>query len=70
MPENKSLWWHNPKFIIPTIFIPIIVAFIGLSPSLFPDNTSDKLSVSLSMSDPRRSGTWAIQHTINEDFFH
>ncbi len=68
MPKNKNLWWRDPKFIIPSIFIPIFVAIIGLLPSFRSDKISDKLSVILSMSDPRRSDSGLFDIRIMKTF--
>ena len=68
MPVNKSPWWHDPKFIIPGILVPVAVAMIGLSPSLIPEKTSEELSVSLSISDPRRTDSGLYDMRLTKTF--
>lgn len=68
MSKKNNKWWRDPKFVIPSIFIPIVVAIFGLLPSLRQDKISDKLSVTLSMSDPRRADSGLFDMRITEDF--
>ena len=55
MPEQKLAWWRDPRFVIPSIAVPLILALIALVPSLFENRISDELSVSFAVSDARRS---------------
>ncbi len=55
MPEQKLAWWRDPRFVIPSIAVPLLLALVALVPSLFKHRISDELSVSFVVSDARRT---------------
>lgn len=68
MEKKSNPWWRDPRFIIPSILVPLVLAFIGLLPSILPDKISDKLSVTLSIRDPRRSESGLFDMTVEKTF--
>jgi hypothetical protein len=68
MDKKNRPWWKDPRFIIPSILVPVGLAVLGLVPSLLPDNISNELTVTMTLTDPRRPEAGAIEAKLEHRF--
>ncbi len=59
MVEKGKPWWRDPKFVVPSILIPVLAIVI---PLWFTDKVSETLSIDLEIEDPRRPNPFLDLH--------
>ena len=68
MNKTNAPWWKEPRFIIPSILIPVSLGLIGLIPSFLSESISNELAVTMTMTDPQRTEAGAIETTVAHRF--
>jgi hypothetical protein len=54
MPKKTTHWWRDPRFVIPSIVIPILTAAIGLMPRLLNNKSNETVTITMDLDDPRK----------------